>query len=500
MASHNNLKIVDLYADPSKYVESNISIDGWVKLHRSSNKFCFLSINDGSCIKDLQIVIDFKKFLDDDLDKIKSIKSECSVSLVGAFVKSPGKGQDYELHAESISFIGKSDPESNPIPSKGKVTLEHLRTVPHMRARTKTFQAVMRIKSVLRWALTDLFHRENYVEVQVPLITDNECESGANPFYITTLFESKDQTKIPTIPDSSTIDFSKDFFGKPCYMTVSGQLHLETLVLGGVGSAWCMTTAFRAEPSLTPLHASEFWMAELEACFNDINSLMNINESCIKTCCKAVLEKCSDELEYLQSKYESDLIRRLEHCVNTSFIRTTHKTVVSMMLCDIEKGKVTIDPKKNIDNLSIFKEAPTFDGDLSRDHERYITDVLFDSTPVFVRKYPAKIKAFYMPKTNSPLNSDEVERVDNFDMLMPGIGEVIGGSMREMDHDTLLNRMVESNIDPKPLDFYLETRRHGTVPHGGSGIGLDRLMIFLTGLKNVRDMTPFPRTPDSCLN
>ena len=269
-------------------------------------------------------------------------------------------------------------------------------------------------------------------------------------------------------------------------MTVSGQLHLESLVCGGLGSAWCMTTAFRGEKSTGPRHLAEFWMAELESCFESLDENMKVNEGCLKFCFGRVLAKCGGELEFLQAKYRPDLIAQIQKYASTPFIKSSHEECVRLMLEAQEQGKVK------------FEVRPRYDDDLTKEHERYITEVLFEGNPVFVRYFPAKIKAFYMPKVDA---GTEVEHVDGFDLLFPEIGEVIGGSQRESDYHKLLNRMAEMNVRPQSLQYYLDLRKYGSVPHGGSGIGFDRLMLILCGGigHNIKDMVPFPRSYKTCL-
>lgn len=473
----SHVDISDLYCG-SSWVGKHIIVKGWIKSFRKGKSTGFIELSDGTCLGTLQVVVN-KDDKFDDLFKIA--KTSMSLMLAGTIVKSTGKEQEVELQAESYEIYGDvTDPDTYPI-SKSQHGLEYLRSVPHLRYRTDTHSSIGRIKSTVRFAMAEYFHKHKFVEVQVPCITDNECESGANPFTVTTV---KDQ------------DYTQDFFKKHCYLTVSGQLHLEAIVLGGLQKAWTMTTAFRAEPSTSPLHMAEFWMAELEFCFGTLQDNMSVNEGCIKHVIDKVMTDCHSELKFLQTKFNKDLIVTLERYKITPFPRTTHDECVKQMLLDIESGKVTINQNKRADEgLYVFKEIPSYDDDLSKDHEKYITGVIFQGLPVFVCHYPSKIKAFYMPKINK---GADIERVDNFDMLMPDIGEVVGGSMRETDYEELISRMKESNINPETLQFYLDLRKYGTVPHGGSGIGFDRLMLALTGMTNIRDMVPFPRAYELC--
>jgi asparaginyl-tRNA synthetase len=477
--------ISDLYSTPQDFIQKVVTVNGWIKLFRISGnknkKIAFIRLSDGSTIQTLQIIIDTstKPTYFDEL--IQKGKTGMSLQVIGLIVESPAKGQPIEMQAHEFKIYGDvMSAASCPI-SKNDPTLEYLRDIPHLRVRNDTFLCINKIKSTLKLAAEDYFKSIKFVEVQVPLITDNECESGANPFTVTTIPGSK--------------DFTKDFFKKPTYLTVSGQLHLEAVVLGGVSKAYCMTTAFRAEPSMSPLHMAEFWMLELEFCFGDLDKNMAVNEGCIKYAFSQILTSCIKELEYLQQKNKSDIISRLTRYVENPFIITTHQECIELMLQDIEDKKVTIDVNKKDGDIYVFKDVPTLDGDLTKDHEKYITQILFKDMPVFVRYYPAKIKAFYMPKINK---GADIERVDNFDLLFPGIGEVVGGSMRESDYDELGNRMDEMGIPKESLQFYLDLRKYGTVPHGGSGIGFDRLMLVATGMNNIRDMIPFPRAYKLC--
>lgn len=492
--------IKELFAQPDEWINKTVITCGWVKTFRASSKdLAFVSLKDGSCLQHLQIIFNKKSLPDNqksDFDDL-FLKGNTGMSLkvTGQIVKSPGKKQTIEMQALTCQILGEiMDPSTYPI-SKNELSMDFLRTVPHLRCRTDTFASIMRIKSVLRLAISEYFDSLNFHEVQVPCITDNECESGANPFTVTTMFDN-DINKIPLKDDNKTVDFSQDFFKKHCYLTVSGQLHLESLILGGLSKAFCITTAFRGEESTGPRHLAEFWMLELEFAHCLLEDNMKVNEGCIKYCLKKVLEKCMPELEFFQHKFKPKLIETLEKYANVPFIVSSHQECVKMMLDDIENGKVKINPDKIPDgDLYTFREAPGYADDLSKDHERYITEVLFNNMPVFVRFFPAKIKSFYMPKIDV---GAEVEHVDGFDMLMPEIGEVIGGSQRESNYEKLLGRMKEMGVNPDSLEYYLNLRKWGTVEHGGSGIGIDRLLLVICGIFNIKDMIPFPRAFEMC--
>lgn len=496
--------IKELYSHSDEWIGKITTVCGWIQFYRSSGgkgkNIGFVKMKDGSCLSHLQVIFSQKDLPQYEQNKFDELyakaKTGVSLKVVGLIVKSPKQGQPIEMQAHTVKIFGDvREPETYPI-SKNELSLEFLRTVPHLRGRTDTFSSIMRIKSVMKLAAAEYFDQFGFCEVQVPCVTDNECESGADPFLLTTILGNGTIDSIPLKEDNQSIDFSKDFFKKRCYLTVSGQLHLESLVLGSLNKAYCWTTAFRGEPSMTQLHMGEFWMLELEFCFGDLLDNMKVNEGCIKHCLKRVLEKCLPELEFLQEKTKTKLIEKLEKYAITPFAITTHSDCVEQMLADIESGKVKINPnKKPEDGFFVFKELPKYDDDLTKDHEKYITNVLHDGIPTFVCYYPSTVKAFYMPKINE---GEKIERVDNFDLLME-FGEVVGGSQRETDYDKLLSGMKEKGIKPETLEFYSDLRKYGTVPHGGSGIGFDRLLLVITGLSNIRDMVPFPRAYQECL-
>jgi asparaginyl-tRNA synthetase len=485
----------ELLNNYENYIEKMVLVSGWIKFFRVSggkgNQIGFVKLNDGTGLKQLQIIFDVANLSEESKEYFDDIYKKgmtgMSIKVYGKIVKSPAKGQPIEMIAKTYQIIGNvMEPETYPI-TKNKLQLDFLRTIPHLRVRTDTFLAINRIKSVLRKAMADYFELNNFLEVQVPLITDNECESGACPFIVTSL----------PLKDNK-VDFSKDFFKKQVYLTVSGQLHLEAIVCGGVNKAWTMTTAFRAEPSTGPKHLGEFWMAELEMCFSKLEDNMRINEECIKYCFRSVLEKCRTELDFFETS-KSGLIKMLEKYVNQPFIITTHEECVRRMLEDIKnkKAKVKADKKLSDTKVSVMKDFPKYDDDLTKDHERYITEVLYEGMPVFVRYFPKKVKAFYMPVIDK---GNEVEHVDGFDLLFPEIGEIVGGSQRISDYNELLERMKEQSIKPETLEFYTDLRKYGSIPHGGSGIGFDRLLLCCSGLQNIRDMVPFPRSFEQCYN
>jgi len=486
------IDIKTLYAKADELVGQIVTVCGWIKTRRIVGKIAkrigFVELSDGSQQVRLQIIFDSKTLQDGNKEYFNELYDRAttgmSLKVTGLVVKSPAPEQPIELQAHQYHILGDvGDHEKYPV-AKTELGLEYLRTIPHLRIRTDTFSCVARIKSAMKMAFMEYFDRLGFFEVQVPLITDNECESGANPFTVTTLMGNGKVSDVPIKEDKTSIDYHKDFFRKRCYLTVSGQLHLEALVLGGLSKAYCWTTAFRAEPSTTRLHLGEFWMLELEFCFGTLQDNIAVNEGAIKHCIRTVLSKCKQDLEFLQDKFDKDLIKKLEKYTVTPFIITTHKECIKRMLEDEVAGKIR------------FETTPKYDDDLSKEHERYITDVMYNSTPVFVCEFPFSCKAFYMPKLT---NDDGIYRTKNFDMLMPEMGETVGGSQREANYEKLIEQMKEKDIKPESLEFYSDLRKYGTVPHGGSGIGVDRLLMLMTGMNHIRDMIPCPRAYETCL-
>lgn len=485
---HTDIK--HIIAKPDDYVGKIVTVCGWIKTFRKGKKMGFCKVNDGTCVEQLQLIFDIgllaenhKTYFDPIFEKATT---GVSLKVIGPIVPSPKAEQPVELQVHSYEILGEvQDPETYPI-AKTELGLDFLRTVPHLRVRTDTFASVNRIKSVMKMAFAEYFDQLGFHEVQVPLITDNECESGANPFTVTTVLGDGKVSGLPVkADDKNAIDFHADFFRKRAYLTVSGQLHLEACVLGALQKAYCWTTAFRAEPSNGKMHLGEFWMLELEFCFCTLEDNMKVNEGAIQYCLQKVLAKCRSELEFLQNKFDPTLISKLEKYASTPFVRTTHEKCVKQMLQDEADGKVK------------FEKSPKLDDDLSREHEHYITDVMFGGLPVFVQQYPACIKAFYMPIVDEKA---QIKRVRNFDLLAPKLGEIVGGSSRETDYNKLIERMKEMGIKPESLEFYSDLRKYGMVPSGGSGIGADRLLMMLCGgnVWNIRDMVPFPRAYEMC--
>ena len=457
--------IKDIFLYSGSYYDKVVSVNGWIKTIRKGKKVSFIKLSDGSSVSQLQIILnDPIKFS----ELINTGKTGMSISVNGTLVKSLGKEQNIELIAKDIIIIGGiEDSGTYPI-AKTDLSLDFLRTIPHLKIRTDTVSSIMRIKSALKYGMSEFFNNNDFFEVQIPLITDNECESGACPFSVITLEENPNE-----------------FFKKKTFLTVSGQLHLETLVCGGLSKAWCMTTAFRAEKSTGIKHLAEFWMAELEFCFGNLDDLIKVNEDVTKYSLNYVLSKCRADMEFLESKTKSCIIEKIQKYIDEPFIITTHRECVETMLDDIEKKKLK------------FEKIPSYDDDFTKEHEAYITEKIYNDRPVFVKYYPSKVKAFYMPIIKC---DDGIDRADCFDLLLPEIGEVIGGSQREHDYGKLMAKIEEICIKPETMSFYTDLRKYGTIPHGGSGIGFDRLMMVCTGIYNIRDMIPFPRAFEHCIN
>lgn len=453
-------KIVDAF-DPA-LIDSEICVKGWVRTHRGNKYVQFIALNDGSTIKNLQLVFDMTKFTDDELKPLTTGSSLCAV---GRLVPSQGKGQSVEVQVNSYEIYGTADPETYPLQKKGH-TLEFLREKAHLRPRTNTFGAILRVRSVLAYAIHKFFNEKGFFYLNTPLITESDCEGAGAMFQVTTL----PLENVPKTEDGR-VDYSQDFFGKATALTVSGQLEGE-LGATALGAIYTFGPTFRAENSNTPRHLSEFWMIEPEMAFYDINDNMDLAEEFIKYCIRFALENARDDIEFLQQMYDPDLISRLEGVINTEFVRLTYTEGIEIL----EKSGKKF-------------EFPVFWGaDLQSEHERYLVEQHFKK-PVILTDYPRDIKAFYMKQ------NDDERTVRAMDVLFPKIGEIIGGSEREADYDKLLKRIEELNIPMKDMWWYLDTRRYGTVPHSGFGLGFERLILFVTGMANIRDVIAFPRYP-----
>ena len=453
-------KIVDIF-NP-ELIGEKVCVKGWVRTRRGNKNVQFVALNDGSTIKNIQIVIDLEKFSDEEL---KPITTGASLHVEGQLVASQGKGQTCEIQAESIEIYGTTDPQTYPLQKKGH-TLEFLREIAHLRPRTNTFGAVLRIRHNLAFAIHKFFNEKGFFYLNTPLITASDCEGAGAMFQVSTL----DMDNPPRNEDGS-IDYTQDFFGKQTSLTVSGQLEGE-LGATALGAIYTFGPTFRAENSNTPRHLAEFWMIEPEVAFNDITDNMDLAEEFIKYCIGYALENCKDDIEFLAQMYDKNLVERLEFVLHNKFIRLPYTEAI-----------------KILENSGQKFEFPVSWGiDLQSEHERYLVEKHFEK-PVILTDYPKEIKAFYM-KLN-----DDGKTVRAMDVLFPQIGEIIGGSEREADYDKLLARIEELHIPMKDMWWYLDTRRFGTVPHSGFGLGFERLVLFVTGMTNIRDVIPFPRTP-----
>ena len=453
-------KIVDIF-NP-ELIGEKVCVKGWVRTRRGNKNVQFVALNDGSTIKNIQIVIDLEKFSDEEL---KPITTGASLHVEGQLVASQGKGQTCEIQAESIEIYGTADPQTYPLQKKGH-TLEFLREIAHLRPRTNTFGAVLRIRHNLAFAIHKFFNEKGFFYLNTPLITASDCEGAGAMFQVSTL----DMDNPPRNEDGS-IDYTQDFFGKQTSLTVSGQLEGE-LGATALGAIYTFGPTFRAENSNTPRHLAEFWMIEPEVAFNDITDNMDLAEEFIKYCIGYALENCKDDIEFLAQMYDKNLVERLEFVLHNKFIRLPYTEAI-----------------KILENSGQKFEFPVSWGiDLQSEHERYLVEKHFEK-PVILTDYPKEIKAFYM-KLN-----DDGKTVRAMDVLFPQIGEIIRGSHRAADYDQLLARIEELHIPMKDMWWYLDTRRFGTVPHSGFGLGFERLVLFVTGMTNIRDVIPFPRTP-----
>lgn len=453
-------KIVDIFAPG--LIGSDVSVMGWVRTRRGNKHVQFVALNDGSTIRNIQIVFDMQRFSE---DQLRPVTTGSSIHVTGKLVESMGKGQTCEIQAETLEIFGTADPEIYPLQKKGH-TLEFLREKAHLRPRTNTFGAVLRVRSALAFAIHKFFQERGFFYLHTPLITASDCEGAGAMFQVTTL----DLNNPPRLEDGS-VDYSSDFFGKPAALTVSGQLEGE-LGATALGAIYTFGPTFRAENSNTPRHLSEFWMIEPEIAFYDITDNMDLAEDFIKYCVSYALDNCRDDLEFLQQMYDPELISRLEEVVKSEFVRLTYTEGVEILKNSGRKFEFPVD----------------WGTDLQSEHERYLVEEHF-KRPVILTDYPKEIKAFYMKQ------NEDGKTVRAMDVLFPHIGEIIGGSEREENYDKLLARIEELGIPMKDMWWYLDTRRFGTVPHSGFGLGFERLVLFVTGMTNIRDVIPFPRTP-----
>ena len=453
----------ELLANPSEYVGKEVDVKGWVRTRRGNKNVQFIALNDGSTIKNLQIVVALDRFTDEEL--LKLVTTGSAIHAQGPLVESQGKGQTVELQADDLQVYGTAD-STYPLQKKGH-TMEFLREKAHLRPRTNTFGAVLRIRHALAFAVHDFFNSKGFNYFHTPLITASDCEGAGAQFQVTTL-------PLDELPrtDDGQVDYSKDFFGKMASLTVSGQLEGE-LGATALGCIYTFGPTFRAENSNTPRHLSEFWMIEPEMAFYEIEDNMDLAEEFIKYCIGYALEHCADDIQFLNDMFDKGLIERLKFVLHNDFVRLPYTEGIKILEASGRKF-----------------EFPVYWGvDLASEHERFLVEEHFKK-PVILTDYPKEIKAFYM-KLN-----DDGKTVRAMDVLFPGIGEIIGGSQREEDYDKLKARMDELGL--KGMDWYLDTRRYGSVPHSGFGLGFERLVLFVTGMQNIRDVIPFPRYPGNC--
>ena len=455
-------KIIDILR--SQDYGQSVCVKGWVRTRRGSKAVNFIALNDGSTIKNVQIVADVEKF---DAELLRLVTTGACLSVEGTLVQSQGAGQSSEIQATKIEVLGTCDAEY-PMQKKGQ-TFEFMRQHAHLRLRTNTFGAVMRIRHNMAIAIHQYFHEHGFVYFHTPIITASDCEGAGEMFQVTTknLYDLKKD-------EEGRIDYSDDFFGKMTSLTVSGQLEGE-LGATALGAIYTFGPTFRAENSNTPRHLAEFWMIEPEVAFNDINDNMDLAEDFIKHCVRWALDNCQDDLEFLNKMIDPTLIERLNFVLENDFVRLKYTDGIKILEEAVKGGHK-------------FEFPVSWGMDLASEHERFLVEQHF-KCPVILTDYPKEIKAFYMKQ------NDDGKTVRAMDVLFPQIGEIIGGSEREENYDKLLQRIKEMDIPMKDMWWYLDTRRFGTCPHSGFGLGFERLILFVTGMQNIRDVIPFPRTP-----
>ena len=456
-------KITDLLK--SDACGADVDVCGWVRTRRGSKQVIFIALNDGTTIHNLQVVADIEKLGEENL---KQVTTGSCIRVSGKLVPSQGQGQHVEVQADRIELLGAADPNSYPLQKKGH-SLEFLREIAHLRPRTNTFGAVFRIRHHMAMAIHTFFHQKGFFYFHTPIITASDAEGAGQMFQVTT----QDLKQVKKDEDGS-VNYDDDFFGKQASLTVSGQLEGELAAMG-LGAIYTFGPTFRAENSNTPRHLAEFWMIEPEVAFNEIEENMNLAEEFIKYCVQWALDHCRDDIQFLNDMFDKGLINRLESVLTDDFVRLAYTEGVRILEDAVAKGHQF--------------EFPVYWGaDLASEHERYLVEEHF-KRPVILTDYPKEIKAFYMKQ------NEDGKTVRAMDVLFPKIGEIIGGSEREADYDKLLQRIEELPIPMKDMWWYLDTRKFGTCPHAGFGLGFERLLLFVTGMSNIRDVMPFPRTP-----
>ena len=456
------MDLKDLMKKIEEYEGKEIKLEGWIKNHRKQKEFGFIDFNDGTCFETLQVVYDDSLT---DFEEIQKLHIGSAVEINGKIISSEGGKQNYEMRLSSIKLLGDC-PDDYPLQSKGRPTKEFLREIAYLRPRTNLFNNVFRVRSVAAYAIHKYFQDNGYVYFHAPIITSSDCEGAGEMFQVTTLDLNK-------IAESGKVDYSKDFFGKTASLTVSGQLEGETYAMA-YKKIYTFGPTFRAENSNTKTHASEFWMIEPEIAFCDLNKDMDIMEEMLKYVVKYVLDNCPSEMNFFDKFVEPGLINKLTKLVNSKFIRIDHKDVIKIL----KEAKIK------------WEFEPEYGEDIAKEHEKYITEY-FDG-PVFIKNWPKDIKAFYMKQ------NDDNETVAAVDLEVPGAGELIGGSQREEDYTKLKKRMQELGMEEEGMEWYLNLRKFGGCYHSGFGMGFERLLIYLTGVENIRDVIPYPRTPGSC--
>lgn len=456
------ITVKDLYKNTQNYTNKEITLEGWVKTVRDSKSFGFIELNDGTFFKNVQIVYDNKL---ENFEEISKIHIGSAIEVTGMIVASPAQGQDFELQMKSYKLLGDC-PEDYPIQPK-RHTREFLREQAHLRPRTNLFGAVFRVRSVAAMAIHEYFQKNNYVYVHTPLLTTTDCEGENQMFKITTL----DLNNLPK--EDGKVDITKDLFRRQTYITGTGQLHGEAYAMS-YKKIYTFGPTFRTENSNTKTHANEFWMIEPEIAFCDLDDLMNIEEDMLKSVVKYVLEKCQTEINFLDQFVEKGLKEKLTKLVNSKFTRITHHDVVDILLKSPNKWEFT----------------PSYEDDIAKEHEKYITE--YFNGPVFIYDWPKDIKAWYMKE-----NTDG-KTVAAVDLEVPGSGELMGGSQREENLDKIISRAKQMNVDQETVEWYINLRKFGGCYHSGFGMGFERLIMYLTGIENIRDVIPFPRTPGNC--
>ena len=458
------ISIRDLYRNQEKYVEQTVTVGGWLRSVRDSKTFGFLVVHDGTFFEPLQVVYSDKL---DNFSAISKLNVGAAVIVTGKVVATPGTKQPFEIQADEVVVEGESAPDY-PLQKK-RHSFEYLRTISHLRPRTNTFQAVFRVRSLIAYAIHKFFQEREFVYVHTPLITGSDCEGAGEMFRVTTL----DMENLP-MTEEGKVDYTKDFFRKETNLTVSGQLNGETYAMA-FKNIYTFGPTFRAENSNTTRHAAEFWMIEPEIAFADLKDDMMLAESMLKYVIRYVLENAPEEMKFFNQFVDKELFERLRGVVDADFAHVTYTEAIKLLEEHNDK----------------FEYKVSWGCDLQTEHERYLTEEIF-KRPVFVTDYPKEIKAFYM-KMN-----DDNKTVAAMDCLVPGIGEIIGGSQREDDYDKLVERMNECGLDKKDYEFYLDLRKYGTARHAGFGLGFERCVMYLTGMQNIRDVIPFPRTVNNC--